>query len=150
MAMTFPLHALVLVDGLHGNGFLTDHARSSLEVSYEDIGESNRTIGGTLRGYILARKRSLSMSWEMVPADMSCTVDGYWGGNEIKEFYDSTLGTFTVSLYHRNNAFNVNDPLESFEVRFKELSYEVVGRNVQMVNGGTTDLWNVSITLEEV
>jgi len=147
----FPLVPIVFLSSINGEGFLTEHNRQPIQVSYEEVGNLERTIRGTKRGYIVARKRSFALSWDTCPSDGPATIDGFWSANELMRFYQSTLGSFTVKFYSGNNAVNVNNPLETVECVFKDFSYEIKKRNARMVNGTTlTDLCTFSVTLEEV
>ncbi len=122
-----------------------------MQVSFEEIGNLERTARGTKRGYVVARKRSFSLSWETCPSDAPATVDGFWAANEIKNFYLNTFGSFTVKFYSRNNAVNINMPLDTIECVFKDFSYEVKKRNASMINNTVkTDLCTFSLSLEEV
>ncbi len=147
----FPLVPLVFFSSTFAEGFLTEHNRAPLQISYEEIGNLERTARGTKRGYVVARKRSFQLSWDTCPSDALATVDGFWGANELKDFYQNTFGSFTVKIYSRNNAVNINNPLESIECVFKDFSYEVKKRNARMPNGVTmTDLCTFSLSVEEV
>lgn len=107
-AMTFPLHGLIYLQdtarvGLTSaqtapvDGFLTEHNRREAQVSLDIIGNGQRSVVGTMRKYTVATKRSISVSWENVPADYYHTLDGQivptslvkvgMGGNDMLEFY---------------------------------------------------------------
>lgn len=119
------------------NNAITDHNRSALEVSVERIESKQRMANGTMRKYVIADKRTFSCSWEMLPATTAKTVDGFWGGTAIETFYNSTTGSFTLELTDGGGA------VTTYTVMFTEFSKEIVKR-------GSVDLWNVSVTLEEV
>jgi hypothetical protein len=86
--------------------------------------------------------------------DTSYTTDGGAGGAEILEWYNQHKGSFWVFLAYDNyknfgdsesaysNLGIYNDVLEMFITDF---NYSVVKRG-----GSNHDLWNISITLEEV
>lgn len=141
---------IVLFDGDYANGFLTDHNRSELSVSYDEIGNTERTASGALRGYVIDRKRSWSLNWSMTPADASATIDGFWSAAELNDFYNNTFGTFNVKFYRRANAVNVNNPIETVECRFTDFSYDVIKRGVRLRNGNFTDFCDFSCSWEEV
>jgi hypothetical protein len=148
--MIFPLLPIVSLKSEHDEGFLTDHNRSELSVSYEDVGSYNRTAMGTLRGFSVAKKRTFSLSWERTPANQLATVDGGWSGAELLEFYSSLVGEIELSIYSREMSTAVNSPIETITVRMKEPSYDVVKRNWRMSNGVLTDMWNFSCSWEEI
>lgn len=150
MVMKFNLHPVVLFSGNHGEGFLTDHNRGALSVSYEEIGNTERTASGTMRGYVVARKRSWSLDWSMVPASSNITVDGYWSINELMDFYHNTLGEFNVKFYRGSKAVSINDPQEVVACRFSDISYEVIKRGVRLPNGQFTDYCDFSCSWVEV
>jgi hypothetical protein len=56
------------------------------------IKQSNRMANGTLREYIIADKKIFSASWSMLPSYRNETVDGAWGAEDIKTFYESLAG----------------------------------------------------------
>lgn len=116
---------------------VTDHNRSELDVGIEAIEEDRRMADGSLRRYYVARKRSFSMSWDMLPTEDSETVDGYWGGNSIETFYNLNTGSFTLGVT------NKNETVTNYTVVFKDYS-----RNVQ--KRWDVHFWNISIRLEEV
>lgn len=82
------------------------------------------------------------------------TVDGGAGGGEMLEWYEEHTGPFWVMLsYDKYNNFgdttsgrnNLSEYSQSLQMYISDFSYNVVKR------GGTNfDLWNVSVTLEEV
>jgi hypothetical protein len=82
------------------------------------------------------------------------TVDGGAGGGEMLEWYENHTGPFWVMLsYDKYNNFGdttagrnrLSEYSQSLQMYISDFSYNVVKR------GGTNfDLWNVSVTLEEV
>jgi|MudIll2142460700_1097286.scaffolds.fasta_scaffold187800_2 hypothetical protein len=152
MALTLPVKAAIqLVGG--STGFLTDHSRSELDLSYEEIGSSKRTVAGTYRGYVIARKRKLDVSWDLVPSEATLTVDGYWGGSEMLSFYTNNTGSFTVRVFDRDKArksYQDTNPELSITMVFEDFSYTIAKRNVALTPTTTADLWNVSMSLVEV
>ncbi len=131
-------------------GFITDHSRSELDISYDEVGNTDRSAMGTMRGYVITRKRTFSTSWEMVPAHYSLTVDGGWSGHELLTFYNTlSNAACTLFVYNRDLATTAASPQHTVNVRFKDFSYTVVKRNV--VHGGSkTDYWNFDVSWEEI
>lgn len=123
------------------NNAVTDHNRQPLTVSVERIERSNRMANGTLRKYFVADKRTFTVSWEGVFKQTSKTVDGFWGGDNIENFFNTTTGSFTLELT------DADATVTSYTVMFSPDSY-----SRDIVKRGTTgvDLWNVSLTMVEV
>lgn len=116
---------------------ITEHMRSPLDVSVERIETTNRMSNGLLRKWVVADKRTFSCSWDTLPAISSKTVDGKWGGVDIETFYNSNPGVFTLTVKNTHGT-------ETYSVVFKDFNKEVKKRV------GTSDWWDLSVTLEEV
>jgi hypothetical protein len=129
-----PKNALVQLNG----NYLTDHNRSELSVDIERIERTARMANGTLRKYVIADKRTYSMSWDMLPGSSNYTVDGKWGAHEIIEFYEANAGEVTLTLTDSHN-IESNDIL----VVISKLDYSLTKR-------GRFDMFDMSLTLEEV
>jgi hypothetical protein len=118
---------------------ITDHKRSPLAISNERIEKSNRMANGTLRKYVVADKRTFTVSWEMLPRDTAKTVDGFWGGSAMESFFHSTTGSFTLEITEGDGT------VTNYTVMFSgDFDKEIISR------GGNTDLWNVSVSMVEV
>jgi hypothetical protein len=101
---------------------------------------------GTLRKFFIADKKSFSISWDLVPAYRTETADGYWGAEDLRTFYESTLGkgTFDIRInYAKNGASQVSSGYESHTVSFTDCTFNLVKRGIQAH-------WNISISMEEV
>lgn len=120
-----------------GTNSLTEHNRSELQISYEDVGARERMADGGLRRQWVATKRKVSTSWDMCPTDSTKTVDGKWGGREMKQFFDANKGEFSVTVSHGDAS------PETFQAMFEEFSYSVQKR-------WGSDFWSVTLSLEEV
>lgn len=152
MALTLPVKAAIQFVG-GSTGFLTDHKRSDIDLSYQEVGSNKRTVAGTYRGYVIARKRTLDISWKLVPSEANLTVDGYWGGSEMLSYYINNTGSFTVRVFDRDKArktYADSNPELSMTMVFKDFSYVIVKRNVALTSTTTADLWDVSMSLVEV
>ena len=99
-------------------------------------------VNGSLRENIVATKQTYSISWSYVPSQAARTVDGYWGGNEIMNFFETTTGPFTITLRYDNSSAS---DITKTVVFSSAPSYEVVGRST-----AGFDLVNISVELEEV
>lgn len=117
---------------------VTDHNRSELGVSIERIGNRKRMANGTMRQYYIADKRTWTVSWDNTPSTSAKTVDGYWGPKDIKNFVESTSGSFTLGITDKNGV-EVN-----YTVMFTDISYDIVKR------WASDEYWNISVTMEEV
>lgn|SRR5574338_328225 len=121
---------------------VSDHNRGALSTDYERIERKQRMVDGTLRRYTVAKKRTWSCSWEMLPSTNSGsgmhTADGGMAGEDIEAFHDTFDGAFQMQLRKGNGI------ITTVNVMISDYSREVVKR------GPNTDFWNVSITLEEV
>ena len=116
-----------------------------------------------MRSYHIADKMEISFSYSLLPSRsfsgsqsftasgqyvenlVEYTADGGAGGAELLEWYSNNPGSFYMFLSYdklENNLSNYSDVLEVFISNF---SHNVVKR------GGTNhDLWDISISLEEV
>jgi hypothetical protein len=124
---------------------ITDHNRAPLVEDYERIERKQRMADGTLRRHTVAKKRTWSTSWESLPrtntpgAGGMTTADGGWAGQDIETFHDQQDGSFNMQLRHGDGT--IEGPIA---VMISDYSREVYKR------GANQDLWNISITLEEV
>lgn len=117
---------------------ITDHQRDSIEVQTERIEASSRMANGRLRKYVVSDKRSVRTSWNDLPAKTTQTVDGFWGGEAMRNFYRTTPGEFNLKLNYGDGSSEI------VLVVFKSFEFTVVKRS------GISDLWSVSVELEEV
>ena len=154
---------------------LSDHNRGDMQFNTQRIEQRQRTINGRMRSYHIADKLSMSVSWNMLPSrgyaglagyseetglspdkgtTDEYTADGGAGGVELLDWYENHQGPFWMYLAYdkytnlegqtyQYNALNRYNQI--IQVYFADFSYSVVKR------GGTNhDLWNISVTLEEV
>jgi hypothetical protein len=154
---------------------LSDHNRGDMQFNTQRIEQRQRTINGRMRSYHIADKLTMSVSWNMLPSrgysglpnfnattgvspsegsTTEYTADGGAGGVELLDWYETHQGPFFMYLaydkytnlegqtyeYTGLNRYN-----QIIEVYFADFNYSVVKR------GATNhDLWNISVTLEEV
>ena len=153
---------------------LSDHNRAEMQFNPQRIEQRQRTINGRMRSYHIADKLSMSVSWNMLPsrsyynvADFDTdgtspyknqtgefTADGGAGGVQLLDWYENHKGSFWMFLaYDKHNNFG-NDTAafghlqqynQIMEVYIADFSYSIVQRG-----GNNFDLWNISVTLEEV
>lgn len=154
---------------------LSDHNRGEIGFTPQRIEQRQRTINGRMRSYHIADKMQMSVSWTLLPSRsfyqnaefdpatgispyqnnlQEFTADGGAGGVEILDWYNSHPGPFWMYLAYDkysnfgddNAAFgNLNKYNEIMQVYFSDFNYSVVKRG-----GSNFDLWNISVTLEEV
>lgn len=132
-AMKLPKGSLLQ---LNGNA-LTEHNRSEIDVDIERIENAKRMANGSMRKYVVADKKVWSVSWQAVPSEDAYTVDGKWGGKSLESFYDSTPGVFILTVT------NGTGTPEVYNAFISEFNKTIVKR------GNNSDLWNMSLTIEE-
>lgn len=151
---------------------LTDHNRADISFVPERIEQRQRTINGRMRSYHISDKLKISTSWSNLPSrsyslnpafgsDGKATTgltenvaDGGAGGVEMLDWYENHKGPFWMFLsYDKYSNFGKEDEAyehlnkynQIIEVYFSDFNYNVVKRG-----GSNFDLWNVSVSLEEV
>ena len=139
---------------------VTDHGRQALDQSVEMIGTDKRMIDGTLRRQYIGRKRQWTVNWDNLPSTNNAaggmkSADGHMSGEDIEEFYRNTPGKFRMIL-RRGSAISLADPappesaLPYEDDNFYVVNVMFTDFSKQTVKRGIVDLWNVSVTLEEV
>jgi hypothetical protein len=125
---------------------VSEHNRSAFQMGTDRIEKIIRTSNGTLRKNHIADKKKFQVSWDMLPSYRTLTVDGGWGAEDIRSFYDSVAG---------NQSFNIRINLaktgsdqslsgyESYTVVFSSCDFTVVKRGLQ-------PHWSVSLSMDEV
>lgn len=159
---------------------LSDHNRSTAPFSTERIGSRKRMINADMRAYFVADKLSITLSWEDIPSraystlggyadwssnPKSCTkftVDGGAGGVEMLNWHNSRKGSMWAFMsFDGAPSEDVNPDVifkgygRVYEMMITDFDYEVTRRSGGFAMEGTNqklylDLWNVSMTLEEV
>jgi len=154
---------------------LSDHNRADMQFNTQRIEQRQRTINGRMRSYHIADKLSMSVSWNMLPSrsysgmpnfsestgiapnegsTLEYTADGGAGGVELLDWYETHQGPFWMYLAYdkytnlegQNYQYTgLNRYNQIIQVYFSDFSYSIVKR------GATNhDLWNISVSLEEV
>lgn len=123
---------------LNGNR-LSDHNRSELSVSVERIENAKRMADGTLRKYVVADKHTYSVSWEDLPHRAVHTVDGFWGGEDMEDFYlsEQNRGAITLTIIR-------GDGSEETRVVMITTFSSVIKKR------GIYEFWDVTLEMEEV
>jgi hypothetical protein len=154
---------------------LSDHNRGEINFTPQRIEQRQRTINGRMRSYFIADKMTINWSWNLLPSrayfqnaefdpstgvspyqnnNQEFTADGGAGGVEILDWYNSHPGPFFMYLaYDKYSNFGSDNAAfghlaqynEIIEVYFADFNYSVVKRG-----GDNFDLWNISVSLEEV
>jgi hypothetical protein len=157
---------------------LSDHNREEMQFNPTRIEQRQRTINGRMRSYHIADKLNMSVSWNNLPSrsyttdpgfntlgvtnlsgpSQAFTSDGGAGGSELLDWYDNHKGPFYMFLaYDKYSNFSVNGAITNtsyshlgkynqvIQVFISDFSYSVVKRGAN-----NHDLWNVSVTMEEV
>lgn len=140
---------------------ITDHGRAALAMSTERIGTDKRMADGTLRRQFIGIKRQWQIQWESLPSTNEVaggfkTADGGWSGSEMETFYQTTPGKFRMVL-RRGSALGLlvpsgaSAPGAKFEDdNFYGVDVMITDFSKDVVKRGIVDLWNMSITLDEV
>jgi len=154
---------------------LSDHNRGEIDINTERLEQRQRTINELMRSYHIADKLSFTWSWSLVPSrafyqnaafnettgkspyqniTQEFTADGGAGGVEILDWYQNHKGPFWMYLAYDKYS-NFGDDNAAFghlaqynqivQVYFADFNYSIVKRG-----GNNFDLWNISVTLEEV
>ena len=157
---------------------LSDHNRGELQFTPVRIEQRQRTINGRMRSYHIADKLNMSVSWNNLPSrsyyqdpafnssgvtaykntDGEFTADGGAGGVDLLEWYETHQGPFWMYMaYDKYTNFPTDGEVvnasyghlaqynQIMEVYISDFNYSVVKRG-----GANHDLWNISVTLEEV
>lgn len=153
---------------------LSDHNREDMQFNPQRIEQRQRTVNGRMRSYHIADKLSMSVAWNMLPSRSYAAVanfgsngaseykgetseftsDGGAGGAQILDWYKNHTGSFWMYLaYDKYTNFGQDDAAfghlaqynQIMEVYIADFNYSVVKRG-----GSNFDLWNISVTLEEV
>ena len=127
------VHPRLMMLGGHA---LTDHNRGPLQIDTERIENKQRMADGTMRKYVVADKRTITVQWDGVPGESAKTVDGLWGADDLETFYYATYGPIVLNLTYTHGDEDITVMIESFS---KTLNKR-----------GAYDLYTVNLTLEEV
>ena len=125
---------------------VTEHNRSEFEISPERIQKTQRMSNGTLRKFFISDKQRMTLSWQMLPSYRTLTVDGAWGAEDLRAFYESSegQGTFNIRVnMAKNGSSQESSGYEEYTVNIVSASFSIVKRVLQ-------PFWNVSLSLEEI
>lgn len=126
---------------------ISDHGRSPLSISVERIENSQRMANGSLRRFVVAKKRIFSISWQNIPDGQTSMLAGGKPGRWMEEFHNQVNGDFRMRLRAGKDistaTVNLEDSSE-YRVMITDFSRDVVKR------GPVFDLWDLDMSLEEV
>ena len=162
------------ISGIEREDFiiLSDHNRGDISFSSNRLENRKRMVNGHMRSYHIADKMNISFSYNLLPSRSfnvdpefntsgvatvsglsEYTADGGAGGAELLDWYENNTGSFYMFLSYdkpqefspQNRYENLDKYSEVLEVFVSDFSYNVIKR------GGTNhDLWDISISVEEV
>lgn len=125
---------------------VTEHNRSEFSIGTNRIKQSSRMANGTLREFIVADKKTFSVSWSMLPSYRNETVDGAWGAEDIKTFYESLAGrkSFRIKINTSTSPTTAESATDNiYTVVFTDFNCTLSKRGIQ-------PYWSVSCSLEQV
>ena len=107
---------------------------------------------GTLRKYFVADKLNVNVSWEMIPSFRNETVDGGWGAEDLKNFYESAAGRGAFSIKLNPTVFSTDLVEQSDGALADDYTYTVMfgSCDFTVVKRGLQPFWSVNISLEQV
>jgi len=124
---------------------ISDHGRSPLSISVERLENKQRMANGTLRRYVVAKKRTFSCSWDNLPNVQVPFLANGQPGDWMEDFHNRVNGAFYMRLRAGSDRDKVEIPeTQEVMVMITDFSKEVTKR------GPSFDLLNIDITLEEV
>lgn len=159
--------------GEEGTDFiiLSDHNRQPFSISQNRIEDRKRMINGTMRSYHTADKLTLSTSWNRLPSRAASesviydvdgtplttgyeeyTVDGAAGGVDMLSWYENHSGPFWVFLSY--DKFRING-IENYDrlgyyTQVVQMYFASFEYTVEKRGAANYDMWNISMSLEEV
>ena len=129
---------------------VTEHNRTPLSINTNRIEQSTRMANGTTRKFFIADKLNVSVSWDMLPSFRNETVDGAWGAEDLKNFYESAAGRGEFRIKLNPTVFSptlITDGALSddytYPVLFTSCDFTLVKRGIQ-------PFWSVDISMEQV
>ena len=130
---------------------VTEHNRTPISLNTERIEQSTRMANGTTRKYFIADKLNLSASWEMVTSFRNETVDGAWGAEDLKAFYESAAGQGSFRIKLNPTVFSPS-LVEGTGALSDDYTYTVMitSCDFTLAKRGIQPFWNVDISMEQV
>ena len=131
---------------------VTEHNRSPLSFNVERIDKFTRMANGAARKYFIADKLNISASWEMIPSFRNQTVDGGWGAEDLKNFYESAAGRGAFSIKLNPTVFSTDLVEQSGGALVDDYTYSVMfsSADFTLIKRGLQPFWSVNISLVQV
>jgi hypothetical protein len=129
---------------------LTDHNRDPIDISTEIIETQARMANGKMRKYIVAQKKTISVSWNYVPSKTSETVDQNYSAAWLESFYRSNVGSpiylkvVASELDSSGNFVTAQNASEVYTVFMEKFSKSIINRTK------VSDYVSMSIDFTEV
>jgi hypothetical protein len=129
---------------------LTDHNREPINISTEIIETQARMANGKMRKYIVAQKKTISVSWSYVPSKTSETVDLNNSAAWLESFYKSNVGSpiylkvVASELDSSGNFVTAQNASEVYTVFMEKFSKSIINRTK------VSDYVSMSIDFTEV
>lgn len=125
---------------------ISDHGRSPLSVAVERIENKQRMANGTLRRYVVSKKRTWSVSWENFPNKATTFLANGQPGEWMEKFHNEVDGSFKMRIRTGSDSDVVYGSTEGaiVNVMIVDFSKEIFKR------GKAFDLWSLDMSLEEV
>lgn len=124
---------------------ISDHGRSPLSVAVERIENKQRMADGTLRRYVVSKKRTWTASWENLPDKQVSFLANGQPGNWMEQFHNEVNGEFKMRIRTGSDeALAVGTGGSIVSVMITDFSKEIAKR------GKAFDLLSMDLTLEEV
>lgn len=125
---------------------VTDHGRTSLNVTVERFENKQRMADGTLRKYVVAKKHTFSTSWENLPDKAGPWLANGREGNWMESVHDSEDGMFHMRL---RSGTDQDITYTGLNGKVLKVMFNDFGKNI-VKRGRSYDLWSLDVTLEEV
>jgi hypothetical protein len=132
---------------------LSEHNRQPVSIQTNRIEKTQRMSNGTLRKFFVADKKSINISWTMLPSFSTFTVDGGYGAMDIRSFYEGTAtkasgalsgnSTFDVTLRYGSPSNITNISGNGTTVTYTAANNFVIGDKVT-IYGASPSGYNLS------
>lgn len=154
---------------------LSDHNRAPISISTTRYENRQRMVNAQLRSFYINEKATIQLSWDRLPSrayatnpdfnqstglsDLTkttneYTVDGGAGGAELLAWYKTHRVPFWVYLSYDNFAVNGYEDSDYGKLaNYTQFLYMYItdfNYTIEKRGSNNFDMWNISITLEEV
>jgi len=131
---------------------VSEHNRAPISINTNRIEQSTRMANGTTRKYFIADKLNVSVSWDMLPSFRNETVDGGWGAEDLKNFYESEAGRGEFRIKLNPTVFNPTLVTDDAGSLSDDYTYTVVftSCDFSLIKRGIQPFWSVDMSMEQV